>query len=224
MISAVITAAGNSSRFKENKLLVDICGKPLIIRTVTPFVQCSKISEVIVTVRKEEIELYQDLFKKEGLNILVVEGGKERIQSIYNGVKASRGNIIITHDGARPLTPPWLIENLIAAVEEHGAAMTAVAPTATVKYAEDDLIIRRSLARTTTWIAQTPQGFQRDILLNSLESAISQNYFVPTDDSEIVAMHGHKVKIVVGDYSNLKVTVKSDQLIANEIFNLGLRP
>lgn len=218
MISVIITAAGNSTRFGENKLLLDIGGKPLIVRTVELFSKCNQIDEIIVVTRTQDIVFYQELFHQHRLNVNVIEGGGERIESLYNGVKASKGNIIITHDGARPLTPLWLIENLIKAVEEHEAAMTAVSPTATIKYAEDDLIIRNSLARNTTWIAQTPQGFKRSILLNALKSAIDQKYFPATDDSEIVAMYGHKVKIVPGDYINMKVTVKSDLTIATEYF------
>lgn len=220
MISLVVTAAGNSTRFGENKLLLDIAGKPLLVRTIEQFTRCSKIDEIIIAARKQDLEFYRELFKKHALDIKLVEGGQERIESVYNGAKASKGSIIITHDGARPLTPPWLIENLIEAIEEHGAAMTAVPPTATIKYAEEDLIIRNSLARHTTWIAQTPQGFKRHILLSALESAIQQKYFVPTDDSEIVALQGYKVKIVPGDYANMKVTVKSDLNIVNEMFKL----
>lgn len=222
MISVVITAAGNSTRFGENKLLLEIAGKPMIVRTVEQFAKCSKLDEMIVATRKQDIPLYQELFNRHNLAVLVVEGGSERIESVYKGVQASKGNIILTHDGARALTPVWLIENLIKAVEEHGAAMTAVPPTATIKYAEDDLIIQRSLARSATWIAQTPQGFRRDILLSALESAINDQYFVATDDSEIVAMYGHKVKIVAGDFINMKVTVKSDLVIANELFSQSL--
>lgn len=218
MRSLVITAAGNSTRFGQNKMLLEMDGKPIIVRTVEQFVKCDQIDEIIVATRQQDIQAYQELFKQHALDVKVVEGGNERIESVYNGAKASKGDIIITHDGARPLTPLWLIENLIRAVEEYGAAMTAVPPTATIKYAEDDLIIRQSLPRATTWIAQTPQGFRRDILLSSFEETIRQKYFVATDDSEIVAMQGHQVKIVPGDHVNMKVTVKSDLVIANEIF------
>lgn len=218
MLSVVITAAGNSTRFGENKLLSDIAGKPMIVRTVEQFVKCSRVAEIIVATRRLDILFYQELFRTYSLDVKVVEGGSERIESVRNGAEASNGSIILTHDGARPLTPVWLIENLIKTVEEHGAAMTAVPPTATVKYAEEDLIIQRSLARNTTWIAQTPQGFRRDILLSAFEWAIDEKYFVATDDSEIVAMYGHTVKIVTGDYANIKVTVQSDLVIANELF------
>jgi 2-C-methyl-D-erythritol 4-phosphate cytidylyltransferase len=217
MISVVITAAGNSTRFGENKLLLDIGGKPLIVRTVEQFVRCSQIDEVIVATRNQDVLFYQNLFGSYPC-VQVVEGGKERIESIYNGVKASKGDIILTHDGARPFTPLWLIEDLIKAVVEHGSAMTAVPPTATIKYAEDDLMIQRSLARSATWIAQTPQGFKRDIVLDALERAIDQKYFIPTDDSEIIALYGYPVKIVPGDHINMKVTVKSDAAIANELW------
>lgn len=218
MKSVVIAAAGNSTRFGENKLLLEILEKPIIVRTVEQFVKCLQVDEIIVVTRKQDIFHYQELFKKYELDIKVIEGGDERIQSMYNGVRASCGDIILTHDGARPLTPVWLIDHLIQAVEEYGAAMTAVPPTATIKHATDDLIILHSLSRATTWIAQTPQGFRRDILLNSLESAINQKYFVATDDSEIVSMHGYPVKIVPGDHINMKITVNSDLVIATELF------
>lgn len=217
MKSVVITAAGNSTRFGENKLLLELGGKPIIFRTVEQFAKCPEIDEIIVATRRQDIPYYQELLKD--FNVQVVEGGNERIESIYNGVLASKGDIILTHDGARPLTPLWLIQNLIQAVETHGAAMTAVPPTATIKHADEDLIIKSSLPRATTWIAQTPQGFKRDILLKSLETAIREQYFVATDDSEIVAMQGHPVKIVPGDHVNMKVTVKSDLAVANELFN-----
>ena len=218
MRSVVITAAGNSTRFGQNKLLLEIAGKPIIVRTVELFAKCDQIDEIIVATRKQDIGCYQEWFDKFALNVKLVEGGNERIESIYNGAEASIGDIILTHDGARPLTPIWLIENLIHAIEEHGAAMTAVPPVATIKYAQDDLIIQNSLARATTWIAQTPQGFRRDILLKSMKAAIDQKYFVATDDSEIVAMSGYPVKIVPGDHVNMKVTVKSDFVVATELF------
>lgn len=218
MISVVITAAGNSTRFGDNKLLLDIAGKPVIVRTVEQFAKHGRVDEIVLATRRQDILHYEKLFHRHNLEVKLVEGGKERIESLNNGVIASKGSIILSHDGARPFTPVWLIDNLVKAVEEHGAAMTAVPPTATIKHAGEDLIIQSSLARNTTWIAQTPQGFRRDILLSALKLAIDNQYFVATDDSEIVAMHGHKVKIVCGDYVNIKITVKSDLAIANEMF------
>lgn len=221
MRSLVITAAGNSTRFGENKLFLELGGKPIIYRTVEQFAKCQEIEEIIVVTKIQDIPHCQELLQN--FPVKIVEGGAERIQSLYNGVLAAKGDVIITHDGARPLTPLWLIQNLIQAVHLHGAAMTAVPPTATIKHAGEDLMIQRSLPRTTTWIAQTPQGFRRNILLPALEAAIREEYFVATDDSEIVAMQGFSVKIVPGDYVNIKVTVRSDLAVANELFT-GSKP
>ncbi len=212
MISVVITAAGSSSRFGQNKLLLDLKGKPVIVRAVEPFFRASKVGEVILATRKEDMALYRSLFQSTPIGVSIVEGGKERIQSLYNGVRAAKGELILTHDGARPFVSQSSIEQLIQAVEEHGAAMTAVHPTATIKQGKET--VQSSLPRDSTWIAQTPQGFKREILLKALESAIAERYFVPTDDSEIVCRFGIQVKIVEGDHSNLKMTVKNDWLIA----------
>ena len=98
--------------------------------------------------------------------------------------------------------------------------MTAVNPTATVKItANQSMMITGTLPRIKTWIAQTPQGYYREILKQAMEKAVKDKYFVPTDDSEIVAnMTSHDIMIVPGDHSNIKVTYRSDIVIANELF------
>ncbi len=98
--------------------------------------------------------------------------------------------------------------------------MTAVNPTATVKITDNQsMMITGTLPRIKTWIAQTPQGYYREILKQAMEKAVKEKYFVPTDDSEIVArMTSHDIMIVPGDHSNIKVTYRSDIVIANELF------
>src|SRR5579863_9315325 len=98
MASVVIAAAGSSTRFGENKLLADIAGKPLIVQTVERFVPCDGVDEIILTVRAEEIPFYQELFKNYAPLVKIIEGGNERIISIYNGAKAAQNEIILTHD------------------------------------------------------------------------------------------------------------------------------
>jgi len=104
MISVVITAAGNSTRFGGKiKTPTSIWQEsPLVVRTVEQFVQCPKIDEIVVAARKLDFPLYEDLFQQHGLDVALVEGGLERIETIYNGAKATKGSIILTHDGARP--------------------------------------------------------------------------------------------------------------------------
>jgi 2-C-methyl-D-erythritol 4-phosphate cytidylyltransferase len=219
MISALITAAGSSTRYGKNKMLEPVQGKPLLIRTLERFLACSEIEEIIVAARGADKETYEDLTSELDI-VKIVIGGKQRIESLLNALNASGGNILITHDGARPLVKPDLIKNLIFCTKKTGAAMTAVNPTATVKLTDNQsLKISGTLPRVKTWIAQTPQGYNREILRQALEKAVREKYFVPTDDSEIVAnMTSHDIMIVPGDHSNIKVTHRSDIVIANELF------
>ena len=219
MISALITAAGSSTRYGKNKMLEPVQGKPLLIRTLERFLACREIDEIIVTARRSDKKTYEELTRDFNI-VKIVLGGKQRIESLLNAIKASSGDILISHDGARPLVKPALIKELISCVKKTGAAMTAVNPTATVKITDSQsMIITGTLPRIKTWIAQTPQGYNREILKQAMEKAVKEKYFVPTDDSEIVAnMTTHDIMIVPGDHSNIKVTHRSDIAIANELF------
>jgi 2-C-methyl-D-erythritol 4-phosphate cytidylyltransferase len=223
MISALITAAGSSSRYGKNKMLESIQGKPLLIRTLERFLACGEIEEIIVTARNSDKKTYEELTGTLDI-VKIVTGGKQRIESLLNALNASSGDILITHDGARPLVTPGLIEELISWVKKTGAAMTAVNPTATVKLTDNQSMkIVGTLPRAKTWIAQTPQGYNRNILKQALEKAVREKYFVPTDDSEIVSrMTSHDIVVVPGDHSNIKVTHRSDIVIANELFEVYL--
>lgn len=217
MISAVITAAGSSERFGGDKLLALLAGKPVLIRTLMQFRKSNKIDEIVVAVKRKDMESYKKIIRKAGLKVKMVKGGPERVISAYNVAKAAKGDIVITHDGNRPLTPVWLIDKLIEETIKYGAAMTAIPPTATIKYAED-FIIKESLSRSKTWIAQTPQGFKRALILSAYEKAIKEKFFVKTDDSELVTRLGEKVRIVPGHPENIKITFLSDLIIAEKLF------
>ena len=224
MISALITAAGSSTRYGKNKMLEPVQGKPLLIRTLERFLACGEIEEIIVAARGTDKETYEELTRELDI-VKVVIGGKQRIESLLKALNASSGNILITHDGARPLVNPALIKELISCVKKTGAAMTAVNPTATVKITDNQsMMITGTLPRIKTWIAQTPQAYNRKILKQAMEKAVREKYFVPTDDSEIVAnMTSHNIMVVPGDHSNIKVTHRSDIVIANELFEECLR-
>jgi 2-C-methyl-D-erythritol 4-phosphate cytidylyltransferase len=219
MISALITAAGSSTRYGKNKMLEPVQGKPLLIRTLERFLACAEIDEIIVAARGSDKETYEELTRELEI-VKIVIGGKQRIESLLNALNASAGDILITHDGARPLVKPDLIKALISCVQKTGAAMTAVNPTATVKITDNQsMMITGTLPRIKTWIAQTPQGYHRIILKQAMEMAVRKKYFVPTDDSEIVTnMTSHDIMVVPGDHSNIKVTHRSDIVIANELF------
>jgi len=217
MISVAITAAGNSTRFGKDKMLSLINGEPVLMRTVAQFFRSNKVDEIVIAARKEDINIYEKFLREAKLKAKIVEGGSERIISAYNAAKATKGDFIITHDGNRPLTPIWLIDKLIEETKKCGAVIPAITPTATIKYVED-FIIKESFPRIKTWIAQTPQGFKRKLILQAYEKAIKEKYFIPTDDSELVTRLGGKVRIILGDPVNIKITTPIDLVIAEQLF------
>ncbi len=220
-VSAVITAAGNGMRMKTHKILMPINGKSVLWHTLSRFKESSLIEEIIVVAKKEDIKAFKKIAQDLNIKIKIALGGEERIESLLSGINISTGTVIITHDGCRPFTPVTLIDELIKMTKKHGAAMTAVNPTATIKYSKNGFI-ENSFSRKDTWIAQTPQGFRRDIIVRAAEMAVKNKYFVPTDDSELAVKYaGAKVFIVPGDDINIKITYPKDTYIAEKILEVS---
>lgn len=219
MTSAIITCAGNHSRFGRNKLLDTLGGKPVFIRTLEQFSQAKKIDEVIVSIRKNDQKIYEKFLKNERLKVKLVEGGEERYLSAYNGIRASKGELILIHDGARPLVPVWLIDKITHEVKKYPAVMAAVEPHTCIKRAKG-FYVTECLSRSETWLGQTPQAFKREIILRAYEKAIRDKEFNGMDDCELVARLGIKVKIVPGDSMNIKITVPADLIIARQFFRM----
>ena len=225
MISVIITGAGNGSRFGCDKLLTPIEKKPLIVRTVEQFDKVNKINEIIVVTQKNKIKELNQIFKKNNLKVTLVEGGKTRYISAYNGIKHCRGKYVVIHDGARPLTPTKIIDRVCDEVIKHHAVITAVEAYTSVKITKctlsmknpSDLFVEKNLKRSKTWLAQTPQAYKKDIIYAAYEKAIATNSN-GMDDSELVGATGIKVKIIPGDTVNMKVTYPLDMIIARELY------
>jgi len=220
-VSAILTAAGNGTRIGKHKILMPINGKAVLWHTLSRFTQSKCIDEIVVVAKEEDQVAFEEVAKALKVVIKIVIGGKERIESLLNGINASTGSIIITHDGCRPFTPVSLIDKVISKTIQYGAVMTAVNPIATVKVGSKGFI-EYTLPRRETWIAQTPQGFERSLILNSIEAAVTAQYFTPTDDSELVARFSKKkIYIVPGDDINIKITYPKDIYIAEKILEVN---
>lgn len=210
MISAIITCAGNSTRFGKEKLFKLINGEPVFIRTVKQFIQIKEIGEVIVVVRKDTRRKFEMWLKKFKLNPKIVEGGEERYISAYKGVKASQGSYVLIHDGARPLVSTKLIRQVIQAMKKHRAVMTALETTTCVKLIDPiKMEVEQCLERQKSWLGQTPHGFKKEIILEAYERAI-KGEISGMDDCELVRKTGVKVKVVSGEWINKKITLPSD--------------
>ncbi|MFE6963795.1 2-C-methyl-D-erythritol 4-phosphate cytidylyltransferase [Agromyces sp. NPDC057679] len=210
-VSAIVTCAGKGTRFGSNKLLVTIDGMTVIERTVRSML-LPIVDEVIVTVSAEnEAEYRRILVEEAGLDVTFVIGGAERHISAMNGLEATTGDIVLTHDGVRPFATPELIERVVSAAVEHGAAMLGMPSTVQVKLVGDDGFIQGSLDRSHSWLGQTPQVFRRDLLDHAYRRAVELQYARVSDDADLVAeFSGVAARIVEGHVNNIKITTPQD--------------
>jgi len=206
---AVIAAGGNSVRFGGNKLLAPLAGKPVILRTLDAFKKASGICEIIIVAKRESFAEIAALCE----GVTVITGGNSRGESVLNGINAinAADGIVAVHDAARPLVKPELIDRVIAAAAEYGAAVAAVKIRDTVKEVNDGFIAA-TYDREKLYAAQTPQAFD----LRLYREAAAKGVDV-TDDSTLFERIGVKVKIIGGDYGNIKITSPEDLAVAKEL-------
>jgi 2-C-methyl-D-erythritol 4-phosphate cytidylyltransferase len=217
-VSAIITCAGRGVRFGSNKLLVKMGGVTVLEKTVREFVH-PVIDEVVVTIAPENRQAYEQiLIEKAGLPVRLVDGGEERFMSAMLGLQATSGSMIMVHDGVRPFVNAELITRALDAGVEHGAAMLGTPTVVQLKLVDDEEFISGSLDRSHSWLGQTPQVFQRELLEKAYAGAIADRYARISDDADLVAEYtGHRVKIVRSEDYNIKITTRTDLLIADQI-------
>ena len=214
-VSAVIVAAGNSSRMQGiNKISADVNGMPVLTRTVLAFDRCADISEIIVVCHPDSMETAEGLIPQCGKPVRLTSGGDTRSRSVANGVAACDGNAgyFAIHDGARPFVTPRLISAVIAGAVECGACAPGVAVTDTVKRTDGSGMICETVDRTGLVRVQTPQVFKKDIYLAALKNGGDE-----TDDCALVEKTGVPVRIIPGDENNIKITTRADIARAEEI-------
>ncbi|WP_280772099.1 2-C-methyl-D-erythritol 4-phosphate cytidylyltransferase [Salipaludibacillus daqingensis] len=216
----VIPAAGQGKRMNagKNKQLLMINHVPLLIHTLRVFEEDLLCSEIILAVNEHEKEVIWSLIKDYQLTKVtkVVIGGKERQQSVYEGLKVIQGNpIVLIHDGARPFIRKETIHQLIAKVDEEGAAVVAVPVKDTIKQVSQNQITA-TIDRSSLWSIQTPQAFHLEEITYAHEVAVKEEV-VGTDDASLLEYMNRPVSIVQGDYENFKVTTPEDLLFAEAI-------
>ncbi len=221
MTTAVFPAAGASTRMNNfggtNKNLLKLAGEMVLLRSIKTFSQVERVNFLIVVVCESEVDAVKKLLSEQK-NLkpwVVTVGGSERQYSIANGLKLvpPDADTILVHDAARPLITKKTIEAVIDAAEEFGGAIATVPAKDTIKIVGADGFVRHTPPRRELVAVQTPQGFKRDILLRAYEKAVEDN-FLGTDDSSLVERLGIRIKIVPGEYSNLKITTPEDIFVA----------
>lgn len=215
---AVIVAAGTASRMGGiDKVMAQIGGEPMIVRTVRTFQECDAIREIVIVTREDLIVPVGDLCHGFDKVRAVVVGGDTRQASVEAGLRAlsDKVKLAAVHDGARPLVSWQVIDRVVRAANSYGAAAPAVPVKDTVKAVAGG-IVRATPDRKTLRAVQTPQVFDIDLLRGALKKASEEKAEI-TDDCSAVERLGMSVKIVEGDERNIKVTTPLDLKIA-ELF------
>lgn len=208
--SCVVVAAGSSTRMGFDKLAADFCGSSVIGTTLRALQASSDIDEIILVVREGGEKPIMEAASGCDKVSRIVHGGKTRTESALNGVMACnrRSEIILIHDGARPLVSPDVIRNVVQGVKQYGAAVPVIPVTDTIKVGEGGFAASTP-DRSTLFAAQTPQGFQAELIKAALQDAKEKNITL-TDDCAAVERLGMRVRLVDGDVRNRKITVPSD--------------
>lgn len=212
---AVIVAAGSASRMGGiDKVMAELKGEPMIVRTVRTFQACDAISEIVIVTRGDLIVPISNLCKDMPKVKAVVVGGKSRQESVNLGLNAlsKKVKLAAVHDGARPLISWQVIDRTVRAANTYGAAAPAVPVKDTIKVVEGR-VVKNTPDRATLFAVQTPQVFDFDLLRGALKKA-EQDGAQVTDDCSAVELMGFTVKIVEGDERNIKVTTPMDLKIA----------
>lgn len=217
MVSAIILAGGKGKRMGKDisKQFILVKDKPIIYYTIKKFSDCKLIDEIILVLPKDEIEYCKkEVLEKYSLKVdKIIEGGKERQDSVYNGLKALKNSdIVLIHDGARPFVSEKIILDGIENAKKYGAAAPGVMPKDTIKVKDDFSFSKETLKRESLIAIQTPQVFKKDIIVKCHERVREDNVSV-TDDTMVVEKYGYKVYLYDGDYTNIKVTTPEDLIL-----------
>nr|WP_283247430.1 2-C-methyl-D-erythritol 4-phosphate cytidylyltransferase [Lederbergia citrea] len=230
VIYAEILAGGKGTRMGNinmPKQFLTLNNRPIIIHTIEKFLLNDRFDKIIIVSPKDWMNHTNDIIKKhigDLDRIVVVEGGKDRNESIMSGIKYIEENfgindddVIVTHDSVRPFLTHRIIEENIDAALEYGAVDTVIEAIDTIIQSEDREFISNIPVRDTMFQGQTPQSFNIKKLVKHYQSLTEEEKTILTDACKIYSIHGEKVRLVRGEVFNIKVTTPYDLKVANAI-------
>ena len=209
--SAIITAAGTGRRFGGAKQIKKLHGKPLYEYSLDIFIKSKLFDEVILVIPNNNQEKLQKEIKSNyGSQVNLVIGGPDRQDSVKNAIQNSnpKADLVVIHDAARPFITKTLIEKCISACETSDGAIIAMQPHDTIKFSKDN-IVEKTIDRSNIWMAQTPQAFNKQKILEAYSSREFDDLII-TDESSLMEKLGYKIMIVPGTGKNFKITTFDD--------------
>ena len=223
--TAIILAAGQGKRMKTKvqKQFLMLQGKPLLYYSLACFQKSDEIHEIIVVTGKESIDYCRsEIIEKYGFTKVkrITEGGKERYDSVYAGLKACSADTeyVFIHDGARPFVTEDIIKRTKEGVISYGACIAGMPSKDTVKIIDENNRVSATPERSRVWSVQTPQVFLYSLIKEAHDKAQNTNMQGITDDAMVVEQYKNTpVYIVEGAYENIKITTPEDILVAEKI-------
>lgn len=217
---AIVLAAGQGKRMQSNvaKQFMELGGRALVCYALETFEKSDIIDEIILVTNEDAVSYCQkEIVEKNKFNKVtaVVSGGKERYDSVYEGLKAAKEcDYIYIHDGARPFITEKMLCDLDETVREYGACVAAMPVKDTIKIVENGFAVSTP-NRATLWQIQTPQVFHYPEILEAYENMLRSEHADVTDDAMVMEKYGsRKIKMCLSDYRNMKITTPEDLLIA----------
>lgn len=228
---AVIFAGGVGSRMKSKlgipKQFLEVAGKPIIAHTIQIFEDNENIDNIVISIIPSGIKKMENIVEKYNFKkvVAIVEGGITGQLSIFNGLKAankiskSANDIVLIHDGVRPLITHDLIVDNIESVKKYGSAITTSPAKETFVLVDKDKNVEQVIDRKKSFIAKAPQSFVLNDILKVEERAIADKNTDVIDSSTLMAMYGYDLHIVEGPYENIKITTPDDFFMFNALYD-----
>ena len=223
------TSSARSRKKAPSKQFKELGGVPILVHTLRKFAATDAVHEIVVALRKDEIEGFRAQLEKQFSEILCkplsfVEGGEHRQDSVANAMatlSAAPDDIVLVHDAVRPFVTPEIIGEVIAAASKYHAAIAGWPAVDTVKQVErtaGGAVIKATIPRASVVMAQTPQGFRYDILKKAFDEAAADG-FIGTDEASLIERDGLDVAVVMGSPRNIKITTPADMELAEFYLN-----
>lgn len=230
-VAAIVLAAGAGRRMggERTKAYLPIAGRPLVLRTLDRMFATKTVEQVVLVVRAEEMDRCRALLGADPLlchrPYQLRAGGSTRQESARRGLErlGADTNVVIIHDGARPFVSAALIDRCVASAAVHGAVVVGLPALNTIKVVGDDHLIRATPERRSLWEIQTPQVFQRELIVAAHQQAERDGVEV-TDDAMVVERLGKPVYVLEGERTNLKITLPEDLWLAEMMLRGGRVP
>ena len=227
--AVILPAAGKSSRFKdkEKKPFAVLDGRAVWLRCAELFVTRDDVLQTIIVVSKADQETFRRRYAANMafMNVQIADGGAERFESVANALALVKpeAEFVAIHDAVRPCLTEEMVNAVFASAARTGAALLAVPVTDTLKRVNAQQEVQETVARQGLWLAQTPQVFRREWLVEAYANRGKVGKEI-TDDTQLVEASGHKVYVVEGSSTNVKITTKGDLFLAEAVLKSRPKP